>query len=107
LSLEVEKMEPSEIKSRILLTIQGRIYDVKRIEKGKKQYLFEVADMETEKERTFIIKSIRLLEAIDHLPQEVARAKEKFLLLDGDEGTWQICDNSKLNFPLKDRIPKR
>jgi hypothetical protein len=107
LSLEVEKMEPSETKSRILLKIQGKLYDVKRIEKGKKQYLLEVADMETEKERTFIIKSIRLLEAVDNLPQEVTRVEEKFLSLDGDEGTWQICDNIKLNFPLKDRTPKR
>ena len=89
-------MESPEIKSRILLKIQGRLYDVKRIEKGKKQYLLEVADMETEEEKTFIIKSIRLLEAIDNLPQEVARTKEKFLLLDADEGTWQICDNTKL-----------
>ena len=89
------------------MKIQGRLYDVKRIEKGKEQYLLEVADMEIEVERSFIIKSIRLLEAMDNLPQEVARAKEKFLLLDADEGTWQICDNTKLNFPLKDRIPKR
>ena len=89
------------------MKIQGRLYDVKRIEKGKEQYLLEVADMEIEEERTFIIKSIRLLEAMDNLPQEVIRTKEKFLLLDADEGTWQICDNTKLNFPLKDRIPKR
>ena len=89
------------------MKIQGRLYDVKRIEKGKEQYLLEVADMEIEEERTFISKSIRLLEAMDNLPQEVIRTKEKFLLLDADEGTWQICDNTKLNFPLKDRIPKQ
>lgn len=100
-------MEPPEIKSRILLKIQGRLYDVKRVKKGKKEYLLEVADMETEEERAFIIKSIRLLEAMDNLPQEVARTTKKFLLLDADEGTWQICDKIKLNFPLKDRIPKR
>ncbi len=89
-------MEPPEIKSKILLKIQGRLYDVKRVKKGKKEYLLEVADIETEEERAFVIKSIRLLEVIENLPREVERAQEGFLLLDADEGTWQICSNTKL-----------
>jgi len=90
-------MEPVEIKSKILLKIQGKLYYVKRVEKGKKEYLFEVADMETEEEKTFLMKSIRLLKAMDNLPQKDKETKAKeFLLLDADEGTWQICDNTKL-----------
>jgi len=90
-------MEPAEIKSRILLKIQGRLYNVKRVKKGKKEYLLEVTDIETEEERVFIIKSIRLLEVMDNLPKEVKEKKTKeFLLLDADEATWQICNNTKL-----------
>jgi len=78
------------------LKIQGRLYNVKRVKKGKKEYLLEVANIETEEERIFIIKSIRLLEAVDNLPQKVKEKKtKKFLLLNADEGTWQICDNTK------------
>jgi len=89
-------MEPPEIKSRILLKIQGRLYDVKRVKKRKKEYLLEVADIETEEEKIFIIKSVRLLEVIKNLPREVERAQEGFLLLDADEGTWQIGSNTKI-----------
>ena len=96
MSLKVERIESPETKSRILLKIQGRLYDVKRVKKGKNEYLLEVADIETEEERTFTIKSIRLLEVIENLPREVERAQEGFLLLDADEGTWQICSNTKL-----------
>jgi len=90
-------MESHEIKSRILLKIQGRLYDVKGVKKGKKEYFLEVADIETQEERTFIIKSVRLIKAMDNLPQEIKEKKtRKFLLLDADEGTWQICDDTKL-----------
>ncbi len=78
------------------MKIQGRLYNVKRVKKGKKECLLEVTDIETDEERAFIIKSIRLLEVIENLPLEVERAQEGFLLLDADEGTWQICSDTKL-----------
>jgi hypothetical protein len=90
-------MDPPEIRGRILLKIQGKLYDVKRLKKGKEEHLLEVADIETKEEGVFIIKSLRLLEVMDNLPREIKEKKtKKFLLLDADDGTWQICDNMKV-----------
>lgn len=96
-------MKPPEIKSRILLKIQGRLYDVKRVKKGRKEYLLEVVDIETDEEKAFIIRSVRLLEVIENLPREVEHAPKGFLLLDADEGTWQICSNTKLKSKANSR----